>query len=821
MGESATTKTKSILRGGLAAAMALAALLALAACRSGDDPTAAPTNTPDAPAASGEAVKVGALMDFTGDLAEYGPPMDDAIKLAAKHVNAAGGVLGGRMIEVVSEDGGTSDVISVEAARKLVTVDDVSALIGALGSGFTLAVANAVTIPNETLQISPSASAPSITLVEDNDLLFRTNVSDSFQGVILADLANALGYDSVGVMHINNAYGQGLADQFAESFRAMGGTATVVAHEDDQPTYSSELARATADNPDALAAISYPVNGAVYVREAIESGAADTFLFVDATKSVDLIGAVGAEVLEGTYGTAPGALENAASARFEGDYEAEYARPPSPFTAQSYDAMALVALAVEAAGSDDSKAIRDALRGVAGPPGAEIGPGQAELARGLQLLRDGQEVNYQGASGPVDLDQNGDVLGAMEVWRIVNGEIVSEQVVTEQGRVEVDAPPAQEPVKIGSLMDFTGELAEYGVPIHDSVLLAAQHLNAAGGVLGGRRIEIIQADGATSDVVSVDAARKLVTVDRVAGIVGPLGSGATPAVANAVTVPNGVPQITPSATAPSLTLLEDDDFLFRTTPSDAFQGVVLANLAWELGYRNAGVLYINNAYGVGLADQFAETFAELGGEVTTVPHESGAPTYASEIADATFTDPDVLVAMSYPVSAGVYVREAIESGAADTFLFVDGTRSEELIGVVGAAALEGTYGTAPGPVEGEASARFWSDYTTAFGEFPPVYLHESYDAMAIFGLAIEAAGSDDREAVRDALRPVAGPPGVEVGHGVDELARALQLIRDGQEVNYEGASGPVDFDENGDVAGAMEIWRIVEGEIVVERVVSE
>ena len=804
-----------MIRAGFAAAMAAFALLALAGCGSGDDATA----TPPPPEPSADTVKIGLLADFTSDLAEFGPPNRDAAELAMQHVNDAGGVLGGRRLEIISADDGTSEIIAVDSARKLVNVDGVSAIIGPLASGPTLAVANAVTVPNGIPQVSSTASSPAITLLDDNDFVFRTNPSDAFQGVILAGLAYKLGYRSAGVLYINNAYGQGLADQFAESFEALGGTATTVSHEDGQPTYASELAQATDGNPDALVAVSYPVNGALYVREAIEGGFADTFLFVDATKSDDLISAVGAENLEGTWGTAPEGIESAATATFAREYAAAYGgRAPGLFNAQSYDAGAIIALAVVAAGSDEPGAVRDALRAVANPPGTEIGPGSAELRRGIELLRAGEEINYQGASGPVDLDANGDVSGAMGVWRILDGETVTDQVVLNADEIDV---PAQDPVKIGSLMDFTGDLAEYGTPMHDAVVLAAQHLNEAGGVLGGRQIEVVEADGGTSEVISVDAARKLVNVDRVVGVVGPLGSGATPAVANAVTVPNGVPEITPSATSPSLTLLEDDDFLFRTTVSDAFQGKVLANLAWEVGYRNAGVLYINNPYGQGLADQFAETFAELGGEVTTVAHEGGQPSYASEIADATFTEPDVLVAMSYPVSAAVYVREAIESGQADTFLFVDGTKSEEMIEVVGAAALEGTYGTAPGPVEGEASLRFDSEYAAAFGEHLPVYLRESYDATALFGLAIEAAGSDDREAVRDALRRVAGPPGVEIGPGVDELRRGLQLLRNGQEINYEGASGPVDFDENGDVAGAMEIWRIVNGEIVVERVVSE
>ena len=145
-----------------------------------------------------------------------------------------------------------------------------------------------------------------------------------------------------------------------------------------------------------------------------------------------------------------------------------------------------------------------------------------------------------------------------------------------------------EPVKVGSVMDFTGDLGEFGGPMNDAVLLAAEHFNAAGGVLGGRDIEVVSEDGATSDVTAVDAARKLVNVDGVSALIGPLGSGITLAVANAVTIPNQVPEISPSATSPALTVLEDDDFIFRTAPSDAFQGVVLANLASGLGYRSAG-----------------------------------------------------------------------------------------------------------------------------------------------------------------------------------------------------------------------------------------
>ncbi len=377
----------------------------------------------------------------------------------------------------------------------------------------------------------------------------------------------------------------------------------------------------------------------------------------------------------------------------------------------------------------------------------------------------------------------------------------------------VAAACSSDPVKIGSIMDKTGDLAEYGGPMEGAIVLAVDQFNEAGGVLGAD-LELITEDGGTSDVIAVEAARKLVTVDGVSAVIGPLGSGITTAVANAVTVPNEVLQISSSATSPSITVLDDKDFLFRTAPSDAFQGPVLADLAMDLGHRSAGVLFINSAYGQGLADQFEETYTAMGGSVTKVPHESGQPSYAAEIAQATANNPDVIVAISYPVSAGVYVREAIESGAADTFLFVDGTKSEDLIAAVGADHLEGMQGTAPQPVESAASRQFDNDYQAAFGSKNQPYIRETYDATVLVGLAIEAAGTADSVAIRDALREVSSPPGVEVGPGAAEIQRALDLIRDGQDINYEGASGPVDIDENGDVVGTIGVWKIEGGAIV-------
>ena len=371
---------------------------------------------------------VGNLNVFTGSLAEFGPPLRNSVQLAASHVNRAGGVGGGSML-VTSRDTAVNPVQGVDAARALVDVEDAVAIVGALSSGVTIAVAQSVTIPKETPIISGASTAPAITTLEDNDFVFRTTPSDAAQGIILARLAQEQGFEKVGIMYINNAYGEGLADQFEQSFTELGGTVTaMVPHEDVQPTYASELEKATEGDPDALAVMSYTGQSRVYVREALEGGYADTFLFVDGVKGSEWIDDINSwDALDGTYGTAPGAPGSPEKDAFETAYEETYGFPVShPFMAEHYDATVLIALAAAKAGSTtDSVAIRDALRDVANAPGEVVGPGRDEIARALRLIAQGQDIDYNGAGGNVDLDQNGDVFGTIEIWQVKDGEIQS------------------------------------------------------------------------------------------------------------------------------------------------------------------------------------------------------------------------------------------------------------------------------------------------------------------------------------------------------------------------------------------------------------
>ena len=408
------------------------------------------------------------------------------------------------------------------------------------------------------------------------------------------------------------------------------------------------------------------------------------------------------------------------------------------------------------------------------------------------------------------------------VTQIVTQEVPTtvevEKIVTETVETTVEVPmQALDPLILGHLNVFTGSLSYFGPTHRNAAALAADHVNRAGGIQGAP-VVIISRDTAVNPVQGVDAARALIDVENAVAIVGALASGVTIPVAQSVTVPKKILQVTGASTSPGVTVLEDDDYLFRTTPSDAAQGIVLGRLADEQGYATAAIMYINNAYGEGLADQFEATFTELGGAITgKVPHEDSQPTFASELTKATEGDPDVLVAISYPGQAEIYLRESIEGGYSDTFLFVDATKAPEMMEVVGWDVLDGTFGTAQGSPLTDALATFNQSYADSFGAGEPQhpFTAETYDAVVLIALAAAKAGSTtDSTAIRDAVRSISNAPGEEVGPGVAGIARALALIAAGEDINYQGAAGPVDFDENGDVVGPIEIWQVSEGAIV-------
>lgn len=383
----------------------------------------------------GQSVSIGTIFDYTGALKDWGPHFKNAAELAARQMAEAGFT-----IQFYHQDSGTDPETAKAAVKKLIHEHNAAAILGSGSSGVIVPVAEEVTCPNDVLMISPGATSPFISVMsadEEKDMLFRTCPSDALQGVVLGKLAASL-YKTASIMYVNNAYGQGLAHQFKLSFQKRGGTVyTMLPHDEKTAkTYASELREAfkrvyltqpfQSGRSDVLCVFSYPEHAKIYVKEAVEIYKNHNFLFSDGAKSEELIQAVGPENLEGQMGTSPAVAVGEPYADFTSDYKHEYGNiPAAPFIANTYDATALLGLAAYAAHVKglplDSRNIRDQLRKVANPPGMFIGPGEFKLA--FELLKNGRPINYEGASGSVDFDENGDVIAPIEIWRITNGSI--------------------------------------------------------------------------------------------------------------------------------------------------------------------------------------------------------------------------------------------------------------------------------------------------------------------------------------------------------------------------------------------------------------
>jgi branched-chain amino acid transport system substrate-binding protein len=381
---------------------ALSLTLLLAACGDDDD--------------DNEQLKIGFLADFSGPLAEFGPEIQTGVELAIKHVNDAGGV-NGQDVLLVTGDTQVDTTVALEEARRLVDVEGVHAIVGPLASSISIAVAESVTGDAEVPTVSPSATFPALSEAADNGYLFRSTVSDEAQARFLAQLATEEGYDNVGVMYLNDTYGQGLSAAFEKHFT---GTATLASYEDGAASYLSELQATKDGGANVLVAIGFPTQASIFLREALENDLYDEFLFVDGTKSEDLIDEFGA-ALEGFKGTAPiGRTEaDAAGASWNEAYIAEYGSLPTrPFVREAYDAAMAIMLAAEAADSLSGPDLRDAMVDVASPLGLLVIPGAEHVAEGLEAIRNGDDVDYDGAATTLDWNANGDVTtGVMGIWQ--------------------------------------------------------------------------------------------------------------------------------------------------------------------------------------------------------------------------------------------------------------------------------------------------------------------------------------------------------------------------------------------------------------------
>ncbi|MGG7565536.1 ABC transporter substrate-binding protein [Rhodovulum sp. DZ06] len=365
-------------------------------------------------------------------------------------------------------------------------------------------------------------------------------------------------------------------------------------------------------------------------------------------------------------------------------------------------------------------------------------------------------------------------------------------------------------VKIGVLLGYTGPIESLTPDMANGAELALTEASDSGNFLGGTVIEPVRADSTCVDSgAATAAAERLVTSDGVAAIMGADCSGVTGAVLDAVAIPNGVAMISPSATSPAFTAKEDNGLFFRTAPSDARQGDVLATALTAKGVGEVAVTYTNNDYGKGFADAFSAAFEAAGGKVlATAAHEDGKADYSAEVGALSASGAPVLVVLGYVDQGGAgIVRAALDTGAFDTFAFGDGMYGDSLTETFG-SDIDGSIGTHPAAA-GEGVAMFQALAEKAGFSGDGAYRGESYDAAALLALAIQAAGGvDDRAAIAAKVMDVANAPGEKIMPG--EIGKALALIAEGKDVDYVGATG-VELIGPGEAAGAYREYEIKSG----------
>ncbi len=365
-------------------------------------------------------VKIGHLAGFTGPIESLAPTANEAVRMAAAEVSDSGLFLGGSTVTVINGDSTCTDAAAATASAEGLVNEGVAGIVGSDCSGTTVAALANVAVPNGIGMISPSSTSPALSTAEDNGLFFRTAPSDSRGGEIMSDILIDRGITDVAMTYTNNDYGKGFADSFTAAYTAAGGTVSItVPHEDGKSDYSAEVASLAAAGSDVLLVVGYiDQGGRSIIQNSLDTGAFETFALSDAMVGPPIVEAIG-EGLATSFGQYPGTDSQGAELFTTMFTEAGHDAGVS-FTAEAYDAAALMLLAMQAAGSSASADWTTRVMDVANAPGEPILPG--ELPKALELLAAGTDIDYEGATA-VELIGSGESAGSYREIDFQNGQI--------------------------------------------------------------------------------------------------------------------------------------------------------------------------------------------------------------------------------------------------------------------------------------------------------------------------------------------------------------------------------------------------------------
>ena len=346
-------------------------------------------------------------------------------------------------------------------------------------------------------------------------------------------------------------------------------------------------------------------------------------------------------------------------------------------------------------------------------------------------------------------------------------------------------PTYADNVKIGIILGFTGPIESLAPVMAKSAEMAIDEVNKSGNFTHGK-INTVRADSTCVDAAAAQAAaERLITAEKVNAIMGADCSGVTTAVLKNVAMPNGIVMISPSATSPALSTVPDNGLFFRTAPSDARQGEVIADLLMEKGYKTAALSHTNNDYGKGLAASIQKNFTSKGGKITiTASHEDGKADYSAEVAALAQAGGDILIVAGYLDQGGKGIIQAsLDADAFNKFFLPDGMIGDALPKAIG-PDLNGSIGSVPGTDSPGAAQYAELAKKTGFKSGP--YGPESYDAAALIMLAMEKSKSTKSNVFKKSIMDVANAPGEKIFPG--ELGKALKLIKSGKDIDYVGAT---------------------------------
>ena len=379
--------------------------------------------------------------------------------------------------------------------------------------------------------------------------------------------------------------------------------------------------------------------------------------------------------------------------------------------------------------------------------------------------------------------------------------------------------------KVGAVLSLTGAYGAHGVPISRAAQLGVEQVNEARAALGvGCDLVYDVRDSNTQASLAVDAARKLIDLEGVTALVGPISSGITAPLLSSVTVENDVLVVATASTSSTFTNMakrgETKGLFFRTLPSDSLQAVAAAMMAYEAGFRKPAIIYFNNDWGKNNQAGFIDAFKALGGEIgNSVAFNPDQPSYRSEITKTLEDNPDSLYMLSNTQDGVKHFRDWIRFDGPQNFIMPQGMNDSAFVDTVGGELLKNAWFISPGTPANSSLEKMESDFQVRWDATPKGPGRNSgYDAGVLIGLAMVTAdmrGLDTSgPTLAKIVREITGPDGEEHYGGVDGLKAAIKAIESGKNIWYVGATGPIDFDPYGDVAGPFVMMKIKDGDYV-------